>query len=748
MHIVNIANKDRTIYIFERLTNGELYIKEDKTYYPYYYLKDPNGIYQGYDNSKLRKEFIADPDDLRDYTKNPLVYCSDIPYVKSYILDKIPTFYKTNPRYFFIDIEIQAKEVPLENEAEYPITSITIYDSQTKQYSNWFLNDYKTERKMLDECFTYIVQNTPDLFLGWNVMFDYKYLFFRYKKLFKKNFAELISPIYHGRYGGADELEFPCGISIVDYMGLFEKIYPKEDSYKLDDIAEEYLGIGKEISSIDFGTITEDVKTRNIGDVKILVSLEEKCKLLPLYEQIRVSSHVLWEDLPMNRRLDASGKLVKVSNNSRIIEMLCLVEAKKQNIILPNKPNGTKDIENFEGAYREIFTKGVHKNIGKYDLSGAYMYTIVDLCLDSSNIRLEPTSNAIPINITDRISSEIKQTIYVYQNSTAILPTIVRGLIEEKNKFKKLKKNTPIDSPDYEDICTKYASIKAISLSCWGVIGNKYFRLYNPIVASMVTSVPRMALHYIKDNVTSMGLNVLYIDTDSCFLDDKGENVVNILNELLQKWALEIFRKKTSISFDYEGHFKTLLLLALCRYKGELLKGDKIEEESKGVELKRRDSSAYMKIFQKELFRKVMDEVPRNIIVEWINKEKENIKSYSIEEVSFPCKIVNSAKMYKNTPIFIRALGYSQARGLVPKVGEKYWYTYIKSLGKDDKKKSINVLLFSKEQIKVLDGIEIDWKEMNRRNIISKYQKIFQALGWEYIEGDPILVKDKGEEND
>jgi hypothetical protein len=163
---------------------------------------------------------------------------------------------------------------------------------------------------MLEAFINYMRTEKFDIWLSWNVKFDYNYLYNRIP-----DFAEKISVINKVRYGDG-EVSYPAGISIVDYLTWFKKItFNKEKSYALDAIAQKYLN-EKSFEKINFGKLSPKLKEKNRNDVARMAKLEEKKNLVPYFDELRRLSKVEWEDLIWN---------------SRIIDMLLLKEAKTEN---------------------------------------------------------------------------------------------------------------------------------------------------------------------------------------------------------------------------------------------------------------------------------------------------------------------------------------------------------------------------------------------------------------------------------
>ena len=719
MKLLNIYNEQRKIYLFLRDEEGKQTIREDNSFFPYFYEFDSNGKFKSYDGKSMRKIFVSKPSDVPK-RRSEKAHEADILFTKRYILDRVKEIEKTTIKYAFIDIEVLADEMPNVNRAKYPVSCISVYNSMSDSIQTWWLPDYESEYKMLENFMDYMKKEKFDLWLSWNVDFDYLYLYNRVP-----DFANKISPIGKARYGKKDVL-YPAGTSIVDYLAWDKKAtLNRRKSYALDFVAQEEL---KEETwgETNFGKLTEDIKNKNINDVKRMVKIEKKKKYIPYFDEIRRMTKIEWEDIIWN---------------SRMIDMLLLQEAKDRKIALPMKPsedrNTLSEKEEYEGAYREAYELGSFYGIGKYDLSSAYPYAIIDFCLDPINALNEAIKN----NREDIIKIEDS---YFIQNENAILPAIVKKLIALKGQIKKQLEATPLNTSEYKIIKMKYDAIKTIVNSSYGVFGNRFFRLYDKRVASATTFLVRDLLHYIKNKIENVGYKVIYIDTDGIFIKSK-KNISNKLNDLIQEWAKTKYNKQNvNTEFTFEGIYEALIILAKCRYKGWLKTDKGIETEVKGIEAKRKDSTVFTKNFQTELLDKIKDKESKETIIQWINEKNAELKKASLTDIAIPCKlsrdpseykteIIRDGKVIKRKPyITVRAL--QNAQELMPsfkkKVGQRYYYIYTK---KDEE--SI-VMAFDENNQKHITNVDYDL--MIDRNILNKAEVVFKAMGWYDKKRDKI----------
>ena len=718
IQLQNIAQQGNNVHLFQRV-NDKLVITQDKTYRACYYEPQDTGSYTGYDGTKLRKIEVDNPFNIKKYRSGDS-FSSDISLTKQYLINKVDTIVKSNTKYLFLDIEVYAKEIPNVTTATQPISCVSIYNSYAKSTKTWWILDYKgtllqQEKKLFDDVLTYITTEQPDLILSWNIAFDWTYMFYRYLKLYNKSgtLAEVLSPIKLSHSGSGDypDAKYPCGISIMDYLAMFKKVFMREPSYTLDAISQKYIN-DKSWGTSNFGELTQDIKDKNVNDVVRMQKLEDKFKLIDYFDEIRILTKTEWEDL---------------YHNSFIVENMLFQEAHRQNIILPNRPTqqyGDEDSEEtFEGAAREALKTGALFDVGKFDLTSAYPTMMVEFCLDATNI------------VTDGSGLDING-IQFQQNPNALIPSMVRRIMilkdTRKAELAQMKKGTD----EYTTAKIKYDAIKGVANSTFGVMGFSSFRLYDNRVASAITYLVRNLLEFSRNQVKVFGKEVIYWDTDSVFITGQ-DDISKQLNEGIQDWTKLLGKDSINLKYEYEGYFSKIFIIALCRYVGHLVSKKGTEVEIKGAEAKRASSTKYEGQFQLKLIDKMLAKETQESILTWIEKERNQLRLYPLEEVSFPCKISNKEyKISKKTgravyPIFMRAVDNTNAiKKLDVPVGELLWWAYVQPIMQSAKGTDVDVLAFTKEDKDVVRQHKVDWNRMIERNINTKAENIFKAQNW------------------
>jgi len=88
MHLVNIYNRGRKLYLFLRDKEGNRIVEEDESFFPYYYEKHPEGAFKSYDGQTLKKMFVTEPRDIKKIASFNS-YEADLKFVKRFMIDRI-----------------------------------------------------------------------------------------------------------------------------------------------------------------------------------------------------------------------------------------------------------------------------------------------------------------------------------------------------------------------------------------------------------------------------------------------------------------------------------------------------------------------------------------------------------------------------------------------------------------------------------------------------------------------------------
>lgn len=301
-------------------------VRRHISYKPYLYVDSPNGRYTSIFDTKVEKKTFDNPFDRSKFVKNygSKKFYENFEVTQQFLLDMYwqknedPDFAKYDIRLIMFDIEVDPLphgEFPVPDQAKAEINILTAYDSLDDRYYVFSKKPY-TGKGLIDKAIfkhcndekellrSFIAfwrgKDYPDIVTAWNLNgFDMPYVVNRIKKQLGEAAYYELSP-----YGiirereDFDKMGRPYtkyevgGITIVDMIDVYAKFkIVKQESYKLDFIAEMELGYGKvdyegmsiyEFMEYDWDRFVE----YNVQDVKLMVDLEVKTRYFKIFRML------------------------------------------------------------------------------------------------------------------------------------------------------------------------------------------------------------------------------------------------------------------------------------------------------------------------------------------------------------------------------------------------------------------------------------------------------------------------------
>lgn len=293
---------------------------------PYLFVEHPQGEYKSIFNTRLEKHEFNSTFERRQfvdtYGTKRIFGNFDITqqFLLDYFWDKVGNeeFSARPLRTIFYDIEVDPlpnNEFPLAEEAKAEINIITAWDSLEKRYFVFSKYPYngnnlipnakflycENEKKLLLRFLDFWKYNEyPDIISGWNSDgFDFPYIRNRIIRILGDNYFFKLSPYGHiGQHTTINKMMHEvtkydiAGVTSLDYLDVYAKFKTtKQESYKLDFIAEQEIGYGK----VDYQgmTIYEFMSSNwdkfveyNVRDVELLVKMEEKLRYFQILRLI------------------------------------------------------------------------------------------------------------------------------------------------------------------------------------------------------------------------------------------------------------------------------------------------------------------------------------------------------------------------------------------------------------------------------------------------------------------------------
>jgi DNA polymerase elongation subunit (family B) len=580
--------------------------------FDYAYKPDRGGNYISMTGAKLAKVKRYKRDD-------PSLFESDLPQETRVITDLYLN--EDNPstghKVMFFDIEVSMENgIPTVVDPNNEITSIALYDSTTQEYSVLVLdksgvnsnytqngvvvNFYHSELDLLYAFLDLYEQIGPTIITGWNSdQFDVPYLYNRIRQQCGSNTAGRMSPIGKMKWSNFRKKYQIAGVSALDYLDLYKKFtYSQQPNYRLDSIGRLELNMGK----IEYeGSLDELFKNDihkfieyNLQDVRIIVELDKKLKLIELVRGICHIGHVQYEDY---------------CYSSKFLEGTIVTYLHRKGVIVTNKPAGGREMmdqrmendeEGFSGAYVKEPVPGLYDWIYSLDLQSLYPSIIMSLNIspetkigfvtnwdvqkhineniheylirgtqDDEVVRL-PRDKFLKYMNNEKLMISSNGVLY-NGNVPGIIPEVLDKWFAERVEYKNLmKKYKNEGNNELAEFYDRRQHIQKIFLnSLYGVLGLPIFRFFDIDNALAVTAsgqdVIKNSAKFVNELYWSKTGQqedyCTYIDTDSLYFSatplmpsDGGKDFTIKLARVMEKKLNEYYTDMAKEFFFCNSH--------------------------------------------------------------------------------------------------------------------------------------------------------------------------------------------------
>jgi len=509
--------------------------------------------------------------------------------------------------------------------------------------------EYRADEKDLILSFMKLVKEwDPDIIIGWHVIgFDLKFLADKCSTLhipFALGRGTRNTTINERRSGMfSADIE---GRVVIDGPQSLRSAFFRFNDYKLETVAMEVLGRGKDISPEEdklkeiirrFNNNKPALARYNLEDCILVTEIYKETGLI---EQLKTRS--LITGLPMDR--------VNMSVASFDHLMLPAVHRKGK------VAYDTDDvIPGGHAAGGHVFTStpGLYHHVVVLDFKSLYPTIIRTFFIDplSLNVVLYGKQGKTDLNTITTPSG------HKFSSLEHILPEFLTKMMEQREKAKE------------ENNLNLSQAIKILMNSFYGVMGTAGCRFYHPDLPSAITGTGQWILKTTASFLRDKGYNVIYGDTDSVFVCLKDEEFLNpeSAGKYLQKSVNEHFNSilrnefhvESKLEMEFEKYYSKFFLPAMRsskegarkRYAGYMDTG---EIDFKGLEVVRSDWTELAKIFQTELFERFFKDLE---LINWIKDFVDRLKNGKLDNLLiYKKKLTKKAEEYtKITPPHIKA---------------------------------------------------------------------------------------------
>jgi len=177
-----------------------------------------------------------------------------------------------------------------------------------------------------------------------------------------------------------------------------------------------------------------------------------------------------------------------------------------------------------------------------------------------------------------------------------LIPTILEELIRRRDEIRSRLKSLDPSSREYKLLDARQRVLKILANTMYGYMGWIGARWYSYEGASIVTYLGRRTISLSIDKAKELGLNIIYGDTDSIFVDYN----IDLINELI-KWVSDTLGLEAKIDKVFK---KILFTEAKKRYAGLTEDGS---IEIVGLEYVRRDWCDYAREAQYVIVKNLLE---------------------------------------------------------------------------------------------------------------------------------------------
>jgi DNA polymerase-2 len=399
--------------------------------------------------------------------------------------------------------------------------------------------DHPDERLFLAGVMARIRELDPDILVGWNLIdFDLRVLSARCQSLrLASRLGRIEGEIRFQRdtsFTRQSRAEIP-GRMVLDGIPLVRDAIRLQD-YRLETAARSLLGRGKRIDSELPDAAAEIARMyREEPQALVAYNLEDARLVLEILDKEGLV------ELSIERSLLSGMQLDRVGASIASFDLIYIPELIKRGVVAPSVDQQRKTEMVRGGALLEP-KPGLYANVAVFDFKSLYPSLI-------RTFNLDPLANARAGEAAIEAPNGAR-----FSRSEAILPEVIREFTQRRDRAK--------ESEDHK----ADQAIKIMMNALFGVLGAASCRFFNPEIANAITSFGQQTLYWTREAFEEEGVQVLYGDTDSVFVQLHGDEPAEaeMLRDQVQRCITERIRRQyrvePQLELELEKIFERLLL--------------------------------------------------------------------------------------------------------------------------------------------------------------------------------------------
>lgn len=568
-------------------------------------------------------------------------YEADLSTYQRYMIDEdVEMGQKFMTLYFDIETDDRGNGIEIGRDQ---IISFAAYDPRTKKT---YYKSGDNERGLIKGMLKLFAKY--DVIIGWNSEgFDLPYIKARAKS--------------HELW---DELYLLMGVQSLDLLDKFQETYGRDTemvkkfrSFKLNDVASYFLGIGKIPRGSTwemFINEPEKLKEYNIRDVQLLDQLEGKTGIVDLSI---IKAHIC-------------GARLNEKTSGRVLDQFIVRAANQRGVHYKSVlRNVVDEAESFTNSYvgGHVFTPrlGRHTHIHTFDFSSLYPSIIRTFNISPETFHGKWKSGLVEeegdgpftrVAEAQPLGSDIGTPTNVrYAGERGVIPSLIHELVVIRNKMRKeeMPKLDPT-SFEYKNLDKKQYVYKILANSMYGIIGAPFFRYYHFDMAESITRTGHFLIKHASAWFEERGYPTIYGDTDSIFVQIEDGTDPQKLADQLQVAQAELLKelfqiRESFMVMDYEKSFDKFLITGKKKYVGILDEKMGNKFILTGMEAKKRDTIKIAADAQMHLFDMIIkNDTPLESVKSWLEQLKARVMTGKVaaEEITVHKKLTKHPKEF------------------------------------------------------------------------------------------------------
>jgi len=451
-----------------------------------------------------------------------------------------------------------------------------LYDDRSGKKTKTGCIHNDSEKEILKSFYNTLIENNPDVISGYNIIgHDIPHIIKRCIK------HKLEAYLKWGRDGTPISIRPNPVItkSSVRCVGRFAidvwhqvKKHLRPQREKLGYVSQKYLGETK----IDFDPtqIRKDWAERK----DLIIKYCQKDTLLSHKLLLYIKSAEMTRDLSIAAKVPL--QITSRSAVSVLIDSLVIRICNDRHILIPPAERKHDDDEQIPGGYVKSVQPGVYPWVCCFDFKSMYPATVIkdNICHTTFDAK------------TKTFTKEYE----------GVMPHLLKKLMRTREKYK-LEKTSQGDSMSY--------AVKILMNSFYGVLLSPFYRFNDKYIGSEITRRGRECIYSVIKFCKDQGINVIYGDTDSLFIN--FGNAYNQNMKSVLKAGKEFIAKCGELTMGLELEFECIYSSFFSHGKKKKYAALKVwpsrDTVYKGYEIVRTDSFAYLQKALREIFDLLFD---------------------------------------------------------------------------------------------------------------------------------------------